>query len=266
MKIENTGKRQRRKNLFAGETESSSIEVETITIDSIEIVSNPRTDKGFDKDSIDELARAIESVGLLQPITVRKRGNSYELIAGERRLRAFKKLKRKSIPAIVLDSDALDPEKHALARIIENLQRVDLAPGELALAIQALVEQSQKQADIAKELGKSKTWVSRKIKHAELINEYPEAVKLETSKAVEIAAGEQIAESIQASLNNDLSREKLRRRNSEKKDPPPKPEPKSKLEKLQAELKNTQKEIKRLKDLEQHLMKRIESMKQAGKK
>lgn len=159
--------------------------VEEVNISSIEFGDNPRT--VFDSDSITELAANIESTGLLQPIVVQRRLGKIYLIAGERRCRAFKLLKRKTIPAIVIGVDKLSPDKAPLARIAENLQRVDLSPGELALSVQALVDEGWSQVDVAKELGKSKAWVSKKVSHAKLCSEFKEASLIETETASEIA-------------------------------------------------------------------------------
>jgi len=108
-------------------TEENSIEagkkVENIPVSQIR--PNPyQPRKSFSVQGLDELARSIQEYGVIQPITVRKAGNdSYELIAGERRLRACKMLDMDTIPAIVMDSQEQDS---AIIALIENLQREDL--------------------------------------------------------------------------------------------------------------------------------------------
>ena len=92
--------------------------------------SQPRLD--FYDETIESLAESIKENGLLQPISVRKQGSKYELIAGERRYRACLLLKRKEIEAIVYD---MDDEQSATLSLIENLQREDLNAIEQAMAI-----------------------------------------------------------------------------------------------------------------------------------
>ena len=89
------------------------------------IVPNPNQPrKSFDEDSIAELAKSIEQVGLIQPLMVRMNGQGYELIAGERRLRAVKSLGYETVSCIVCAD--MKEEDSAIAAVIENLQREDL--------------------------------------------------------------------------------------------------------------------------------------------
>jgi ParB family chromosome partitioning protein len=101
------------------------------------IIPNPHQPrKEFDDVAVKELAESIRSEGLLQPIVVRKVKAGYELIAGERRLRAFKSLGQKSIPVRIIEaSDA----SSAVLAMIENLQRADLNPVEEALGVASLM-------------------------------------------------------------------------------------------------------------------------------
>lgn len=122
--------------------------------------------RSFSEESLRELAQSIQENGLLQPITVRapeKDGNgSYELIAGERRLRAFRLLGREEIPAIVERFDGL--QSHMLA-LIENIQRDDLGYFDQALAIRNLMEEhALTQADIAHRLGMAQSTVANKLR------------------------------------------------------------------------------------------------------
>ena len=159
--------RQRTKS-FAGETSAVS-SVELIPIDRIK-EDNPR--KKFTE--LDDLAASIESVGLLEPIVVRKRPDGYELIAGGRRMRAFKKLGKDTIPAIVQDADFLkDDATRDAAKLIENIQRENLLPAEFANAVAALLDKGWNQATIADKLGKSKSQISKAVKVAEYLNENP---------------------------------------------------------------------------------------------
>lgn len=100
---------------------------------------NPRQPRGrFDEESLAGLARSIQEVGVLQPIVVRLLPDGgYELIAGERRLRAARVAGLATIPAIVRDTDDTDSLREAL---IENLQREDLGPLEIAAAFEELLD------------------------------------------------------------------------------------------------------------------------------
>ncbi|UQS82167.1 ParB/RepB/Spo0J family partition protein [Bombilactobacillus folatiphilus] len=129
-----------------------------------QIVANayqPRQE--FDPVHISELAQSIQSNGLLQPIVVRpKADQQYELIAGERRLRAVTTLQWEQIPAIVRDYD--DNQSASLA-LIENLQRQNLNPIEEAQAYLNLAQMNQMtQKDLARHLGKSQSYVANKLR------------------------------------------------------------------------------------------------------
>lgn len=91
----------------------------------------------FDQDALRELADSIRAVGVLQPIIVRKSGERYEIIAGERRFRAARLAGLDEIPAIVRD---WDEQKRLEAALIENLQRDDLNPIEEAVGVKRLME------------------------------------------------------------------------------------------------------------------------------
>ena len=160
---------RRRSNSFAGETSEIST-VELIPIEKIK-EDNPR--KKFTE--LDDLAASIKSVGLLEPIIVRKRpGDVFELIAGGRRMRAFKKLGESTIPAIVQDADFLkDDATRDAAKLIENIQRENLLPAEFANAVAALLDKGWNQATIADKLGKSKSQISKAVKVAEYLKENP---------------------------------------------------------------------------------------------
>lgn len=120
----------------------------------------PRRD--FAAESIKELADSIQSEGLLQPIVVRKTSEGYELIAGERRWRAFQKLNLKSIPArLVNASDAAT----ATMTLIENLQREGLNPIEEALGFASLMRDfSLTQEAVAERVGKPRATVANSVR------------------------------------------------------------------------------------------------------
>ena len=127
------------------------------------IVPNPRQPRReFDEASVKELAESIRSEGLLQPITVRKVAGGYEIIAGERRFRAFKLLGQKTITARVLDAS---DNASAVLALIENLQRADLNPVEEALAIGALMRDFKlTQELVADRIGKPRASVANIVR------------------------------------------------------------------------------------------------------
>lgn len=118
--------------------------------------------RSFDQETISLLADSIKEVGLLQPITVRKRGSDYELIAGERRLRACQTLGHKKIRAIIVEADE---KMGAELALIENLQREDLNPVDEALAYKTLVEKHDVTHEVLSTLvGKSRTHITNMIR------------------------------------------------------------------------------------------------------
>jgi ParB family transcriptional regulator, chromosome partitioning protein len=124
----------------------------------------PRTH--FDQETIDSLAASIREVGILQPIVVRRVAGGYELIAGERRLRAARKAGLATIPAVVRDSDDTDTLREA---IIENIHREDLGPIELAEAFRALLDDlGLKQETLAERLGVSRSHIANTIRLLQL--------------------------------------------------------------------------------------------------
>lgn len=125
----------------------------------------------FDGEHLNELAESIRQNGVLQPIVVRHVENRYELILGERRLRAAKLAGRATIPAIVRDVDDADSLRHAL---MENLQREDLNPMEEARGYQALKDGfGLAVGDIAAMIGKNRSTVANSMR---LLN-LPEIVR-----------------------------------------------------------------------------------------
>lgn len=116
----------------------------------------------FDQDALRELAASIRAVGVLQPIIVRKSGERYEIIAGERRFRAARLAGLDEIPAIVRD---WDEQKRLEAALIENLQRDDLNPIEEAVGVKRLMEAaSLTQERVAERLGKSRPAVANLLR------------------------------------------------------------------------------------------------------
>ncbi len=118
--------------------------------------------KVFQEDRLLELADSIRQHGILQPLSVRRVGNSYELIAGERRLRAAAMVGLTEIPCIVMN---MDDRESGLAAMVENLQRQDLDFIEEARGIAWLMEQwSLSQEQTARMLGKSQSAIANKLR------------------------------------------------------------------------------------------------------
>jgi ParB family chromosome partitioning protein len=124
---------------------------------------NPRQPRlDFPEETLAALARSIREVGVLQPVVVRSRNGGYELIVGERRLRAAKLAGLATIPAIVREGDDSESLREAL---IENIHREDLAPLELAAAFQELLdEMGVTQETLAERLGYSRAHVANTIR------------------------------------------------------------------------------------------------------
>ena len=122
--------------------------------------SQPR--QVFDPAALQELAQSIRSHGILQPLSVRRVGNTYELIAGERRLRAAVQAGLTEIPCIVMN---MDDDQSSLVALVENLQRQDLDFVEEAQGIHRLIRlQNLSQEQAAKLLGKSQSAVANKLR------------------------------------------------------------------------------------------------------
>jgi ParB family chromosome partitioning protein len=131
--------------------------------------------KDFQKESIDELAESIKANGIVQPLLVRQSGNSYELIAGERRWRAAQSLGLSEVPAIV--RAATDAQALELA-LVENLQRENLNPIEEALGYSQLQEQFHlTQEEISIRVGKSRTAITNALRLLKLPADLLEEVK-----------------------------------------------------------------------------------------
>ena len=127
----------------------------------------PRSD--FDEEGLKELSNSILSHGIIQPVIVRKIDNQFQIISGERRVRASKESGLKQIPAIVLDVDGVDVAEVSL---IENLQRKDLNCIEEAFAFNILRKQfGMTQDDIAEKIGKSRPYVTNSLRLLDLPDE-----------------------------------------------------------------------------------------------
>lgn len=143
------------------------------------IVPNPNQPrKRFDYDELENLAQSIRENGILQPITVRKREDKkYELVSGERRLRAARLVGMVKIPSIVI---SIDDKNSAMFSIIENLQRQSLNFFEEAEAIEKLVgEYAMSREEVAQKLGLAPSTVSNKLRILRL----PEEMRFELARS-----------------------------------------------------------------------------------
>ncbi len=150
------------------------------------IVPNPyQPRKDFDEDALQSLADSIKQYGVLQPLVVTRKEEQtadggrkvhYELIAGERRLRAAKLAGLTQVPVLIRDKEDSDREKLELA-IIENLQREDLNPIDKALAFRQLADKfKMTHAQIAKKVGKSREYVSNALRLLSLPEDIQRAI------------------------------------------------------------------------------------------
>lgn len=119
--------------------------------------------KEFDQSALEELAESIKTHGLIQPISVRRIDEHFELISGERRFRASKMIGLKEIPAYIKEN--VDDEQMLQFAIIENLQREDLNPIEIAISYKRLIEEfNLTQEEVAKKVGKNRTTVTNNLR------------------------------------------------------------------------------------------------------
>lgn len=131
------------------------------------VAPNPRQPRtSFEDEALESLAASIQEVGVLQPIVVRKAGTGFELIAGERRLRAAKLAGLATVPAVIRESDDTESLREAL---IENIHREDLNPIELAEAFRELLDElGLRQETLAERLGMSRSHIANTIRLLQL--------------------------------------------------------------------------------------------------
>jgi ParB family transcriptional regulator, chromosome partitioning protein len=153
----------------------------TVRID--QIVPNPEQPRRhFDAEALASLTASVRRYGLLQPLVVRRAGDGYELIAGERRLRAATEAGLEQVPVVVRESP---PAERLELALIENVQRQDLTPLEEAEAYRHLIDQyGLTQDDIATRVGKSRPAITNALRLLGL----PDAVKAQLESG-ELSAG-----------------------------------------------------------------------------
>ena len=141
-----------------------------------ELTPNPvQPRKRFDEESLEELSGSIKSYGILNPLTVRLRCGKYELVAGERRLRAAKLAGLEEVPCILID---VNMEDASLIALVENLQRRDLDFIEEALGISQLIRMfGMSQEEAARRIGKSQSAVANKLRLLKLPSDVLESLR-----------------------------------------------------------------------------------------
>lgn len=163
-------------NTFEDNIMESASEADIIQIALNDIRPNPyQPRKTFDKEALDELATSIRHYGVFQPIIVKKSIKGYDLVAGERRLRASKLAGLDTIPAIVKDFS--DEEMREIA-LLENLQRENLSSIELAWAYKGIIDSLHiRQEDLAEKIGKSRSHVTNTLGLLNLPNDVQDMVR-----------------------------------------------------------------------------------------
>ncbi|HFX17623.1 MAG TPA: ParB/RepB/Spo0J family partition protein [Flavobacteriales bacterium] len=147
----------------AGDKGAESVVGNIIEIPLNDVITNPHQPRTqFDQQAIEELAASIKQLGVIQPITVRKNKDKFDLISGERRLRASKLAGLETIPAFVRLAD--DREMLEMA-LVENIQREDLDPIEIALSFQAMIDQlNLTQDEMSKRVGKKRSTITNYLR------------------------------------------------------------------------------------------------------
>ena len=140
-----------------------------------DIVANPyQPRKVFDEEKLEELAASIKEYGVVQPLVVRKKGKKYELVAGERRLRASKLAGLKKVPVVLKEYDETEMMEIAL---IENIQRHDLNAIEEAQGIKRLMDECKlTQEQVAVKVGRSRTAVANILRLLNLAQEVQDLI------------------------------------------------------------------------------------------
>jgi ParB family chromosome partitioning protein len=149
--------------LIPGAPEAGEASTGLLEVPANAIAPNPKQPRSrFDDETLNELAASIREVGILQPIVVRKTGQGYEVVTGERRLRAAKLAGLAMVPVVLRDSDDSDLLREAL---IENIHREDLNPIELGEAFRQLLDElGLKQEELADRVGVSRSHIANTIR------------------------------------------------------------------------------------------------------
>lgn len=218
--------------------------IEYIDINDIKPNSNqPR--KTFDEDKLAELAASIEEHGLIQPVVLRKAEKGYEIVAGERRWRAARKIGVKEIPCIIKE---LSDEENMLLAIIENMQREDLNPIEEAEGIRQMIDTyGLTQEEVSKSVGKSRPYIAnslRLLRLPEAVRHHVENGNLSTGHAKAIAAvsdEKKQVELAEIAIKNGLSVRQLEKLAQQDKNGV---KPKSRVKTKSADVKRVEEDLK----------------------
>jgi ParB family chromosome partitioning protein len=169
--------------LFPGPAAGVAPSPQTTHVAIAEIVPNPEQPRrAFDEEALAGLADSIRRHGLLQPLVVRRVGLGYELVAGERRLRAARRAGLASVPVVVRETE---PDERLELALIENVQREDLTPLEEAEAYRQLIDgHGFTQEEVAERVGKSRPTITNALRLLGL----PDAVKAQLESG-ELSAG-----------------------------------------------------------------------------
>lgn len=208
-------------NTFEDNIMESASESDILQIPLSDIRPNPyQPRKTFDQESLDELATSIRNYGVFQPIIVKKSIKGYDLIAGERRLRASKLAGLDTIPAIVKEFS--DDEMREIA-LLENLQRENLTSIELAWAYKGIIDSLHiRQEDLAQKIGKSRSHVTNTLGLLRLPDDVQDMVrenkismgharvlsKIEDNKKIEDLATKVVKDNISVRDLEDISSNK----------------------------------------------------------
>ena len=162
-------------SILAENKDSSITNINKIELSKIQL--NPfQPRKHFDLEKLNELAISIEQLGVIQPVTLRKiNNNEYQLISGERRLRASKIAELKQIPAFIRVAN--DKEMLEMA-LVENIQREDLNPIEIALSYKRLIDEIKlTQEQCSERVGKNRSTVTNFLRLLKLPSEIQKGLK-----------------------------------------------------------------------------------------
>lgn len=165
--------------------------------------SQPR--KSFDESSLNELADSIRVHGVVQPLIVKRHGDRYTIVAGERRFRAARLAGLKTVPVLTVDYDEAQMQEVAL---IENIQREDLNPVEEAAAIRFLMQQhDMTQEEVSARLGKSRPAVANALR---LLNLQKDVLSLVKDGTLSAGHGRALAGVADADAQKKLAEECVR--------------------------------------------------------
>ena len=171
--------------------------------------------KTFSEEKIDELSKSIKEHGIIQPIVVRKKGESYEIVTGERRWRAARKAELTQVPCLIRE---LTDEQNMLIAIIENMQREDLNPVEEAEGLNQMITTfGMTQEQVSKSVGKSRPYIANSLRLLKL----PEYIKNEMAEGrLSAAHGRTLitveSEDVRKALCDKIIREGLSVRETER--------------------------------------------------